>query len=154
MSLTSAFVPKKILIVDDDNDDSSLFCEALKEVGPTAICYIAEDGNDALEKLNNLEIDFPDIIFLDLNMPVMDGWECLNRLKSMDKFKDIPVIIHTTSAQKLHKKQALSMGALCFVTKLYDFKKLKSMLSIVIDKLSLNSIDTICETIHTQLKLN
>jgi CheY-like chemotaxis protein len=154
MNVTPGSAPKKILIVDDDNDDSSLFCEALKEVGPATICYIAEDGNVALEKLSNREIECPDIIFLDLNMPVMDGWEFLNRLKSMEKFKDIPVIIHTTSAQRLHKKQAMAMGALCFVTKLYDFKELKYMLSIVIDKLSLNATETICETIHSQLGLN
>jgi len=145
---------RKFLIVDDDSDDSSLFTEALTSIESSSVCYNATDGYEALEKLESAEIDQPDIIFLDLNMPGMNGWECLMKLKAEARYKDIPVIIHTTSSRKTDRELARELGAICFVTKSYDFKRIKKMLEIVIEKLRRNSIDTVCESIYTRLGLN
>lgn len=145
---------KKFLIVDDDSDDSTLFTEALTAVEPSIVCYSATDGSEALEKLKDSKIEQPDIIFLDLNMPGMNGWECLTKLKAEDRYRSIPVIIHTTSARSVDRELAKDLGAICFITKSYDFKKIKRMLEIVLDKLKLNHVDTICETVYRQLGLN
>ena len=145
---------RKFLIVDDDYDDSSLFSEALSSIEPEVVCYCANDGFEALEKLNTLQFDNPDIIFLDLNMPGMSGWECLEKLKSMERFKDIPLIIHTTSSRRADRDLALEKGAICFVTKSYDFKKTTQMLKIVLEKLKIQDLDSICETVYKQLHLN
>jgi CheY-like chemotaxis protein len=70
-----------VFLIDDDRDDREIFMEALAEIDNSAICYTAENGLDALNKLNeNLVI--PQFIFLDLNMPRMSGRECLVELKN------------------------------------------------------------------------
>ena len=144
---------KRVLIVDDDQDDTSLFSEALNDVDPGSVCYCATDGLEAIEKLDSSEIQHPDIIFLDLNMPGMNGWECLSKLKSTEHYRNIPVIIHTTSARKDDRELARELGAICFVTKSYDFKQIKQMLQIVLEKLRLNAPGSICETVYKRLGL-
>ncbi len=89
---------RKILIVDDDKDDIDLFCEAIGEIDPGAVCHIANACEEALEKLRSGADGLPDLIFLDLNMPGMDGRACLGELKGDAKVRDIPVIIYTTSS--------------------------------------------------------
>ena len=88
---------KKFLIVDDDSDDRDFFCEALGEVMPDSGCYTAINGRRALKALENKEIDLPDLIFLDINMPVMNGWQLLTKLKETESYGTIPVIIYSTS---------------------------------------------------------
>lgn len=150
----AAVNPTKFLIVDDDSDDTDLFAEAVTAVEPETVCYRAGDGVDALEQLCSSNIDEPDIIFLDLNMPNMNGWECLNRLKSDVQLKDIPVIVHTTSTSTQDRKMAMQLGAICFFTKPDDFKMLQLMLKIVIDNLKRKAVDDICNAVYRELKLN
>lgn len=145
---------KKFLIVDDDSDDVCLFTEALTSVAPKTLCFSASDGGEALRDLEKERISKPDIIFLDLNMPEMNGWQCLTKLKSLDRFKDIPVIIHTTSTSSIDKNHARTLGAHCFFTKPDDFSILKKMLEIVIDKLNEDAADKICDEVYRFLKLN
>ncbi len=152
MSVPKTSQRKKILVVDDDTDDRELFVEALLTVGSEVICYSAADGQEAIHKLETMEL--PDIIFLDLNMPVMDGWDCLNRLKSTEHYKSIPVIIHTTSSRDADKKLAKELGAICFFTKPDDYKKLRKMLEIVVEQLNKDRVETICEAVHQSLHLN
>src|SRR5688572_5969241 len=73
---------KKFLLTDDDKDDRELFSEALASIDPGIICHGAEHGRDALRILNSLDGSKPDIIFIDINMPVMNGWELLHTLKT------------------------------------------------------------------------
>jgi CheY-like chemotaxis protein len=145
---------KKFLVVDDDSDDNGLFTEALAAVGPGIICYCVADGQEALEKLEAKLIAPPDIILMDINMPIMNGWQCLTRLKSAPDYKDIPVIIHSTSSRKTDKELAKDLGAICFFTKLHDFKRLKKMLEIVVEKMNANSVDAICNAVYKYLNLN
>ncbi len=131
---------KKFLIVDDDADDSEMFCEAVKEVIPDCICYRASNGRSAIIALDNEEIDIPDIIFLDINMPVMNGWQCLSKLKEPETFKDIPVIMYSTSSYPEEVDRARHSGALCFLTKPYNFRELKKNLAIVADYVNKGSL--------------
>jgi CheY-like chemotaxis protein len=145
---------KKFLVVDDDSDDKGLFTEALTAVEPGIICYSADDGQEALKKLDSKLIEPPDIIFMDINMPIMNGWECLVKLKSAPGYKDIPVIIHTTSSRITDRQLARDLGAICFFTKLNDFSKLKKMLEIVVEKMNNDSVDAICDAVYKYLNLN
>ena len=134
---------KKFLIVDDDTDDRDLFREALEEVTPDSVCYNAPNGLRALLALENGEIEVPDIIFLDINMPVMNGWQLLAKLKESQVYKMIPVIMYSTSSFQEDIEKAQQLGALCFLTKPSNFKKLKSILALVADHMyngSLNSL--------------
>jgi CheY-like chemotaxis protein len=83
-----------ILIVDDDNDDIEIFTEAVKTISTEINCLRACDGTEAIQLLENIN---PDIIFLDINMPGMDGGECLSVIKKKETFKNLPVVIYSTS---------------------------------------------------------
>lgn len=142
---------KRFLVIDDDSDDRELFSEALASVDPVIVCDQATDGADALKRLAAPEIAKPDIIFLDINMPGMNGWQFLTRLKSEDKYhhyKDIPVIVYTTSSNVKDKRIADDLGALCFITKPHAFGRLKNMLGIVVTNVNARTFARICDEVH------
>lgn len=141
-------IGRKFLLTDDDKDDRELFSEALASVDPGIICHGAENGKDALRILNTLGLTKPDIIFLDINMPVMNGWELLHTLKKDDARNDIPVIIYTTSSEERDRRIAKDLGALCFVTKPDDFNRVKDILEVVIANMNKNDLSGICEEIE------
>jgi len=139
---------KRFLVIDDDSDDRELFSEALASVDPVIVCDQATDGAEALRRLSMHENDAPDIIFLDINMPVMNGWQFLMRLKSEDKYKHIPVIVYTTSSNVKDKMIADNLGALCFITKPHAFGRLKNMLGVVVTHVNAQDFAKICEEVH------
>ncbi len=113
------------LIVDDDSDDIELFREAIGEIDHRVVCQAAKDCGEALEKLRNVSDVLPDLIFLDLNMPGMDGRACLAELKKDARLKNIPVIIYTTSSHVRDKVDTLELGAAYFLTKANSFGKMR-----------------------------
>jgi CheY-like chemotaxis protein len=125
---------KTILLVDDDEDDQLIFKDAIKEVYSGIECLIASNGKDAYLELERSSAA-PSLIFLDLNMPVMNGFEFLERLKKNDRLKNIPVVIYTTSDNPVDKKNTLAAGAVLFFTKTADFKLLKLKLSEVLQRI-------------------
>jgi CheY-like chemotaxis protein len=120
-------------IVDDDQDDREFFMEAIEKFNPLAACHAAENGEEALNKLRDGSIGRPDFIFLDLNMPLVDGRTCLKQLKSDNSFKDIPVIIFTTSSNPKDEAETRRMGAAYFLTKPVSFQKLCELLEQAIE---------------------
>ena len=145
---------RKFFIIDDDMDDSELFIEALSSLGPGNQYDHASDGREAIEKLAGRKDEVPDAIFLDINMPIMNGWECLTKLKLEKAYKDIPVIIYTTSSSSKDKMQARNLGANCFITKMTDFRQLKKMLEIFVEKINSLPIEVICRLVHEKITLN
>jgi CheY-like chemotaxis protein len=134
---------KIFLLVDDDTDDTDMFHEALTEIDPSTVFYRAVDGVDALSILEKHEQPMPHIIFLDVNMPRMDGWECLARLKTSDAYKNIPVMMYSTSAHQRDIDMALGHGALCYMTKPSEYSQLKKILAEIIAHLDDNLLDAI-----------
>ena len=124
-------MPKNFLLVDDDIDDIELLREGLSSVDETIICAEAANGFDALDALESKPL--PDLIFLDINMPKMDGWECLKVLKSNPAYNDVPVLMYSTSSNQKDISTASDLGAWGFYTKPDDFKSLKQKLRIIID---------------------
>ena len=84
------------MVVDDDPDDIDLFKEFLSEADNGCHLITANDGVDALRQLRTTGID-PDVIFLDYNMPLMNGMRCLVALKEDPLLMDIPVVMHSTT---------------------------------------------------------
>ena len=144
MSNTS--LTKRFLLIDDDTDDRELFSEALATVDPIIICDQATDGAEAFTRLRNKEVE-PDLIFLDINMPVMNGWQFLMKLKNEDDYKHIPVIVYSTSANVKDRRIADEMGALCFITKPHAFRILQSMLGVVVRHVSSRNFKDICREV-------
>jgi CheY-like chemotaxis protein len=81
-------------------------------------------------------------------MPEMNGWQFLNKLKGNQAFKDIPVIMYSTSSQIKDIKNAFASGALCFFTKPNSFLQLKKILEVVITYMDRDSLDAVCEAVH------
>ena len=127
------------LLVDDDADDSELFKEALNEVDDAAIFYHAENGEEALKKLNELHL--PEIIFVDINMPRMNGWEFLRALKFIERYRTIPVIMYSTTSHPEEIQTANALGV-TFQTKPSSYSDLKKMLAGVIARLKNSSLET------------
>jgi CheY-like chemotaxis protein len=88
---------KKILIVDDDEDDKEFLCEAIQKIDTSAYCICVSDGLHALRLINDDSFNPPDFIFLDLNMPKIGGIQCLNTIRKLPNYEAIPVVIYTTS---------------------------------------------------------
>jgi CheY-like chemotaxis protein len=86
---------KNILQIDDDSDDCEFFREALNEISK-AVYTALHNPVDALKKLMNKEIE-PDIIFMDINMPIMSGLELLDQIKKSKEIGNIPVIFFSTA---------------------------------------------------------
>lgn len=114
--------------MDDDIDDIEMLEEALQEVDPDFVSFSFYNGSEALHqlKLNNNE---PDYIFLDLNMPRLNGFDFLCKLQENEKWKKIPVVIYTTSKLDADKQRCLNAGATQFFTKPSNFNELVVMLS-------------------------
>lgn len=125
-------IHKKFFIADDDPDDQELFIEALLQIDAQCKCVTAFDGLEALNKLFSQTIHVPDFIFLDLNMPKMNGKECLVEIKKNNIFKEIPVIIYSTSADKKDMYEAMQLGAVFFLQKPNRFEELSRALLHII----------------------
>lgn len=120
-----------ILLADDDEDDRILFEEALKEVSKDAQLTTVADGQQLIDSLKEAVIPAPDVIFLDLNMPIKNGLECLVELKSDQKFKHFPIVIVSTTAEMRTINKAYEFGANYYIRKPGAFPQLKNLIGKV-----------------------
>ena len=123
-----------VLIIDDDTEDRELFHEAIGEVDSSIKCYTAKDGKEALSLMTRELVVLPDYIFLDINMPVMNGRECLAEIKKDSKLKAIPVIMYSTTSDTNEIRGYYTLGAHDFLIKPHNFKKLVEALNSIIVK--------------------
>jgi CheY-like chemotaxis protein len=121
----------RILLIDDDPDDQDIFMEAAAMVVPDIQCLVAKDGEQGLVTLESSSL-LPDFIFLDINMPKMDGKEFLKRVKQHPVFMKIPVVIYSTSNHKSELGEYFMMGASNFITKPSEFSLLVTYLKSIL----------------------
>ncbi|HUR31747.1 MAG TPA: response regulator [Saprospiraceae bacterium] len=126
--------PKVIMIVDDDPDDVAFFCEALSEIDTSIRCIGVKGAEEALWLLKKNSDNYPDFIFLDLNMPKMNGKQCLKQIKSDINLSSIPVVVYTTSKTREDIAEAKKLGAHYFLTKPNKFAELKTAIKFIIEK--------------------
>lgn len=122
--------PKAILLIEDERTDQMLFEHAIRHIENATLYGIANNGQEALDKLSGAE-QLPDIIFTDINMPVMDGVKCLEQLANMPLTKNIPVIVLSTDATKSDIMQQL--GAKAFIKKPEDVDLLRERIKHIIN---------------------
>lgn len=122
--------PQTILLIDDDEDDRDIFAIALKTASPNAVLITAPNGPDALQKLKSGAQ--PGFIFIDLNMPYMQGNKCLEEIKAMPAFKDTPAIIYTTSSNRQDAEETRNAGAAHFLVKPTSLSVLSATLEGII----------------------
>src|SRR3984957_5834441 len=121
-----------VLLIDDDEDDQELFLLAIKEIAASVECITLDNPRSALIQLENRVLT-ADVIFLDLNMPIMTGQQFLSELTKRESLSRIPVIILSTSANIETINQAKALGAISFITKPSNFKELKTILHGILE---------------------
>jgi CheY-like chemotaxis protein len=121
-----------VLIIDDDTEDRELFLEALKEVDDNIKGISAQDGKEAIRLLESELVILPDFIFLDINMPVMNGKECLVNIKNHRKLKTIPVVMYSTTSDTNEIKDFYRLGAHDFLIKPSNFRNLVEALESIV----------------------
>lgn len=135
-----------IFLADDDIDDQTFFSEALDELSLSIRLSTFDNGVTLMDHLLHSQI-LPNMIFLDLNMPLMNGEECLVDIKNEKRLSKIPVIIYSTSFELYRIEDLFKMGAHQYIQKPASFNALKSALKRAIDSvISGNKIEFIIES--------
>jgi CheY-like chemotaxis protein len=116
-----------VLLVEDDPGDVLMVTEALERSENPPLLYVAGDGQEALDILNQEDTERPDLILLDLNMPRMDGREALAALKADERLRAIPVVVFTTSDAEADVLASYQRHANAYVTKPLDLEALESV---------------------------
>ncbi len=112
-----------ILLAEDDEDDQELIAIAFDKVVPKHRFHITNNGQEALEYLSALpEKSLPCLIMLDLNMPILNGFQTLDALKQDTRYQHIPKVVFTTSDSEEDKAACLARGAKDYVVKPHSMK--------------------------------
>lgn len=117
----------KILYVEDDEMNRDMLSRRLARRDYEVI--LAFDGQEGLEKMKS---EKPDVVLMDMGLPVIDGWEATTRAKADDEIKSIPIIALTAHALESDRQKAIDCGADDFDTKPIDFKRLLSKIESIV----------------------
>lgn len=115
--MNTASTRKLWFVVDDDLDDQEIFVIAVEKVDPAIECTFANDGVHAINRLRSENSLKPECIFLDVNMPRMNGIECLEALRACDDLREVPIYMCSTSSDPKIIEKIKEMGARDFIVK-------------------------------------
>lgn len=124
---------KPILIIDDDLVDAMTIKRAFKDIGLSNRIDLVGNGEEALKFLRNEDNESPALIFLDLNMPKMNGLEFLRILRQDDQLNMIPVIILTTSKDEHDKVNSFKLGIAGYIVKPVDYMQFVEVIKTIKD---------------------
>ena len=124
--------PLRILLVDDDKDDCDLFRDALKDTGIHTTFQVAYEGTHIMNLLSGSAETLPHLIFLDLNMPLVSGTECLREIRRASYLNSIPVIIFSTSCTAIDIEETFKGGANLYIQKPSGYSPLVQTLKKVL----------------------
>ena len=145
-----------ILLADDDIDDCIFFKEALEELLLPTNLTAVHDGEQLMQLLRNEANELPHVLFLDLNMPRKNGFECLSEIKFSKKLKQLPVIVFSTSFEQEVVNLLYENGALYFIRKPAEFSQFKKIIQhtlalIAQDNISYPTRENFVLTVHNSL---
>lgn len=126
--------PLNIVLVDDDEDDRMFFADALQEIPIATELTEFHNGQELLDYLAESVTDYPQLIFLDLNMPVMDGFQCLREIRKNPQLKDLVVAIYSTSSSEKDIEETFVNGANIYINKPNRFEELKKTIAQVVKR--------------------
>ena len=125
-----------LLLADDDADDCLFFKEALEEIPVTASLATVNDGIQLMQHLQARRHLFPDILYLDLNMPRKNGYECLSEIRNNEKLRRMPIVIYSTPFDKASAESLYEQGASYYIRKPAEFPNLKKVIQRSIELIS------------------
>jgi CheY-like chemotaxis protein len=117
-----------ILLADDDLDDCNFFKNALEELSLSAQLTTVHDGEQLMHYLSEHSEYLPHVLFLDINMPLKNGMECLSEIKRNSTLKDIPVVMFSTSNSWDTINMLFNSGSHVYIHKPSDFAQLKQVI--------------------------
>ena len=117
-----------LLLADDDEDDCLFFKEALDSMPLNVTLSMVNDGVELMKFLSTHLSNLPEILFLDLNMPRKNGFECLLEIKSKPELQNLPIIIFSTSLDTTIVDSVFEKGAIYYIRKPCDFAQLKKVI--------------------------
>lgn len=121
-----AFIAYKVLVVDDDCDDSSLIAETIDDLAPTYQVTCISKPSAALDYLHSLSLkELPNLIILDYQMPLFNGAQMLQKLKADSRYTLIPVTVYSHSSFPRHREECLEAGASLYLIKTNSIKALR-----------------------------
>lgn len=123
---------KSVLLVDDDLEDQEIFIDALKEIDHSIQCLCASNSEDVLKVLEGNIASKPDLLFLDLNMPRLNGKQLLAELKRNSRFADIPVVMYSTHFEEKDIAEIGKLGAAHHLIKPSKFSELCNSLNAIL----------------------
>lgn len=121
-----------IILADDDEDDRLFFTDAFSELKISTKVQTCNNGVELMEYLKKDDSVLPNVLFLDLNMPMKNGIECLDEIKADKRFDDIIIAIYSTSSSEEHIEETFVKGANIYIKKPNDFNELKKVLSYIV----------------------
>lgn len=124
-----------IFLVDDDSDEQVFFDIAWKKVDRSVQLLFADDGISALKRINNDFSFIPDVIFLDINMPIMNGIRLLKELKKIERLNAVPIYMYSTAAEPRHLEECAAFGAKGFIKKEGDIAKMLESLTAILQEI-------------------
>jgi len=124
---------KKILLAEDDEEDVDLFKEVFTDLKVDVNLEVAANGIDLMQMLEDAEV-LPELVFLDLNMPLKNGMLCLQEIKANQRWKDVKVIILSTSSHQDQIKAAYDKGADFYMVKLSNYIDFKNAIASCLQK--------------------
>jgi CheY-like chemotaxis protein len=122
-------------LVDDDADDQEIFDLALQGVSTSTKLEFANDGVEAISRIQNDTSFLPHCIFIDLNMPRMNGQQCLQELRKIDRIKQVPIVMYSTTVNPQYLADALNHGATDFIEKPITIEALTASLAKIFQML-------------------
>ena len=129
----------RIFLVDDDKEDQQFFSDALAEVNGAVELSIFNGGEELLRALR-VRDNKPDMIYLDLHMPIMDGEECLDFLRKNSDLKSVPIVIYSTELDMDRIAQLFLKGANRYLRKPDSFDSLVASISATLNSLKRNAL--------------
>lgn len=122
-----------IVLADDDEDDRHFFKMAVESTGLSCSVILLKDGTEFKDYLG-AATEKPVIVFLDINMPRIDGFECLELVRTKYNPNEVAVVMYTTSNSQADRQQAMELGANEYLVKPTGFSELKEIIARLVEK--------------------
>jgi CheY-like chemotaxis protein len=124
---------KNILLIDDDSDDADVFIEAINSLDKNITCFAETNPIKALEFLTSTET-LPDLIFLDYNMPVLNGNEFIEKMRAVEELQPIPVILYSSYSETAADQLSIIHDTERYITKPHTFTELTAVLKSILEE--------------------
>lgn len=122
-----------IALADDDVDDREIFSDVCADINHNLKVLLFENGLELINHLNRPDVEIPILLFLDINMPVKNGFETLSVLRESTKFENMCIVMYSTSIIRADVDRAKELGASVYLQKPYDFAKLNANIREILD---------------------